>query len=145
KDVFGGFQTAWPTHDRRSLPDAGGILARQRGGLQLEINVAGHDDIEQAIAVVVDESATGAPFGAAAGYPRAFSPLLELSVAFIVIQPVLAVVSHVEVIQAVVIVIANADALSPAAGFQSSRSSHIGECAVVIVVIKIAGLPSSPT
>ena len=55
------------------------------------------------------------------------------------VEPVLAVVSDVEVVEAVVVVVACADSLSPAARSQPGLLSHVGKAAIVIVVEQMIG------
>src|ERR1700760_318161 len=55
-------------------------------------------------------------------------------------ETVFAVVGDVEIVVAVVVVIADAYTLAPAGYVQSSSFGDVGECAVVVVVIKVAGV-----
>ena len=54
----------------------------------------------------------------------------------VVVETVLAVVSDVEIFPSIVVVVADANALSPTGRCQPSFCSDFGECAVVIVVIQ---------
>ena len=65
-----------------------------------------------AIAIVVDESATRSPSLAGARHARLFCDFGEYAV-IVVVELVLAVVGDVEVFPPVVVVIADANALSP--------------------------------
>ena len=106
---------------------------------QIEVDIVGDGEIEFAIAVIVDEGAAGAPFLAGAGYTGLFGDLFEGAVALIVKEAIFAIARDVEVVEAVVIVVANADALSPAGGDEASLRSYVGEGAIVIVVEEMAG------
>ena len=57
----------------------------------------------------------------------------------VVIQAVLSVGGYVEVFPSVVVVIAYADALTPACGCQARLHGHIGEGSVVVVVVEMVG------
>src|SRR5580693_8881302 len=90
-----------------------------------------------AVAVVVDERTTGAPSFARTCDPRFFADLSEGAV--VVIKHVLAVVGDVQVFKAVVIVIADADALTPAGMREPSLPGDVGKGAVAVVVIQMIG------
>ena len=63
----------------------------------------------------------------------------ERSVSIVVIQNIFAVVSDVHVLETVVVIVAHADTLAPSGRIESSLSSDVRECAVVIVVIEMTG------
>src|SRR6202050_3528423 len=92
-----------------------------------------------AVAVVVDERTTGAPSFARTCDPRFFADLSEGAVAVVVIKHVLAVVGDVQVFKAVVIVIADANALTPAGMREPSSPGDVGKGAVAVVVIQMIG------
>ncbi len=69
-----------------------------------------------AVAVVVDEGAAGAPLLAGAGDAGLLGDLAEGAVALVVEEAVFAVGGDVEVVEAVVVVVADAGALAPAGG-----------------------------
>src|SRR6266849_3117468 len=94
---------------------------------------------ESAVAVVVHESAAGAPGFAAAGDVCFFADVGEGAVSIVVIENVLAVVGDVEIVEAVVVIVPDAHALAPAGVSQASLFGDVGECAVVIVAVEMAG------
>src|SRR5438105_6557946 len=55
------------------------------------------------------------------------------------IKPVFAVVSDIQIVEAVVVVIACADALSPARGSQAGLFGYVGKSAVMVVVEEMIG------
>ena len=55
------------------------------------------------------------------------------------VKAVLAVIGYVQVFPSVVIVVADASSLAPAAGLQSGLCSYVSECSVMIVVVKVIG------
>ena len=63
----------------------------------------------------------------------------ECAVALIVEQAVLTVASDVNIVEAIVVVVAHAHALPPAGRNQSSFHRHIGKCAIVIVAEQMTG------
>jgi hypothetical protein len=92
-----------------------------------------------AVAVVVDKSAAGAPGFARACDAGFFADVGEGAVAIVVIEDILAVVGYVQILEAVVIVIADADALAPAAVREAGFLGDIGKRAVVIVAVEMIG------
>ena len=88
---------------------------RHRRGLEVHVDVVGDEEIELAVAIVVNEGAAGAPARFLAGDARLFADVGEGAVAVVVVENVLAVVGDEQVVEAVVVVVADADALSPAA------------------------------
>ncbi len=72
------------------------------------------------------------------GHARRGADLRKFSV-IVVVQPVLTVVRHVQIFPAVVVVIAHAHALAPTARREPSLHRHVGERAVMIVVVQMIG------
>jgi len=75
-----------------------------------------------AVAVVVHESASSAPGFAGAGDTGFFTDIGERSVSIIVVKHVVAVVGDEEITEAVVVVVADANALAPSGVHQSQLS-----------------------
>jgi|SRR5580658_85799 hypothetical protein len=92
-----------------------------------------------AVAVVIDESAAVAPGFSGACDARLFAYVGECSVAVVVIEDVFSVVGDVEIFPAVVVVIPDANALAPAGVSETGFLRNVGEGAVVIVVVQMAG------
>src|SRR5271169_422926 len=89
-----------------------------------------------AVFVVVDPGAAGVPacFGARLEEAGTLGDVGEGAVAVVVIENVLAVVGDEEVVEAVVVVVADAAGLSPAgADVEAGTFGYIGEGAVAIV------------
>src|SRR5579863_5123397 len=89
------------------------------------------------VAVVVDERATRIPARAIARHARPLADIGEGSVAIVVIENVLAEVRDEQIVPAIVVIVADADALSPARMRDSSLQSHVGESSVAIVAEKM--------
>ena len=85
------------------------------------MDVIGDDEIEFPIAVVVDEGATGAPLFASACDSGLLGDLFEGAVALIVKETVFTIVGDVEVVEAIVVVIADAGSLAPAGETKPAR------------------------
>ena len=88
-----------------------------------------------AIAIIVDERTTSPPRFPRSGDAGLFRDLSEHSI-LVVKKPVLAVVRDVEVFPTVVVIVADANALSPARCGESGLNGHVGECAVMVVSIE---------
>ena len=121
-------------HDR--LVEARAALRHGRG-LEIEIDVVGDEQIELAIAIVVDESAAGAPASSRARDSGLFTHIGEGAVPIVVVQNILAEVSDEQIVVAVVIVVADADALAPAGVLEPSLERDVGESAVAIVLEQV--------
>src|SRR4029077_19528559 len=102
-------------------------------GREIEINVIGYEQIELTVAVIVYESAAGIPPLARSRHPGLFAYVSKRAVAIVVVENVLAEISDEQVVETVVVVIADADALAPARMDQSGLGGHVGEAAVTIV------------
>ncbi len=92
-----------------------------------------------AVAIVVDEGAAVAPGLAGARDAGFFAYVGEGAVAVVVIEHIFSVIGDVEIFAAVVVVIADADALAPAGVREAGLFCDIGERAVAIVVVEMAG------
>ena len=109
-------------------PDSGtGAVARSM------IDVVRDEQIEFAVAIVIHKCAAGVPALAVARHARFFADVGESAVAVVVVENILAKVADEKIIEAVVVVVADADALSPAGVNQSGLHGHVGESAVAIV------------
>jgi len=80
-----------------------------RDALGIEIEVMGDEQIEMAVAVVIDERTTRSPSTLPVEESCVLGDIAEGPVAIIVIQDILSPVRDENVVKAVVIVIGNAD------------------------------------
>ena len=132
EDVLAAVQTRRPTGDHYTFIKTRSRL-RNRSSSQIEIDIVGDEEIEFAVAIVVDKRAAGVPALAVPAHARFISYIRERAITIVVIKNVLAKVADKEVLEAVIVVIANADALSPAGVGYASLQSNVGECAVSII------------
>src|SRR5215467_3747076 len=116
QQVGGGLQPAWAAHYGSPLPQACGILAGQGRSGNLEVNIVRYHNIKQAVPVVIDESAARAPLGSRSRHARGLGNFFEPPSSFIVVKPVFSIVGDKKVFKAVIVVIPNADSLSPSGG-----------------------------
>ncbi len=111
-----------------------GIAWLLRGGLvrHVVVNVAGDEEIEAAVAVVVSPGCAGGPV--AERHACFFGDVGEGAVVVVVIEAVLAEVADVDVGPAVVVIVGDGDADTPALVGNAGFFGDVGEGAVVIVV-----------
>jgi len=86
------------------------------------------------VAVVVDKGAAGVPTRAISGDAGFFADVREGAIAVVVVQHVFAEVRNEEIVEAVVVVVADAGSLAPAGMEQAGFGSDVGEGAVAIVL-----------
>src|SRR3954470_4912910 len=99
--------------DTQAFPGAVRIGPRQRGVFQIELNVVGDEQIQVAVAIVIQKSAASAPLLACDGQSNLLGYVFEAAVTEVAVQDVMAEVSHEQIGKAVVIVVARAHALCP--------------------------------
>ena len=95
EDLIGVGKSAWAALDRSPFPNAGESLAGNRSGCQIEFHISRDHQIQLAVAIIIDEGATGAPIGTVAGNARLFGNFFECSVALVMVETILAVVGDV--------------------------------------------------
>src|SRR5437868_2705067 len=120
---------------RDPLPVAIGFGAGLRRRLQIELQVIGDEQIEKAVAVVIDESAPGAPLWFAGKQTSLFGDIGEGAVAIIAVEDVFPPVGDEEVIETVVVVVADRYCGCPSAAQQSRLFGDIDEGSVPLVLI----------
>ena len=137
QNIFPRRQPRRPACDDQAFVRAGARL-RKRRGLQIEIDVVADEEVEVAIAIVIEESAAGVPTQLRLKQPGLGGRVGEGPIAVVVKERVLAVVADEEVVVAIVVVVAHAASLSPAAARQSRLLRDIGEGAIAIVLEEMA-------
>src|SRR5207237_10455373 len=101
----------------------------------------GDGQIESAVTIVVGESAASVPALAVSAHARFVSYIRERAIPIVVIKNVLAKVACEEILKAVIVVIANADALSPAGVGYAGLHGNVCECAVAIILEEMRRRP----
>ena len=134
--VFFAAEASGAAHDLDAAEGAAGVAdgfgAGDGGIFEVEVDVAGDEEVEVAVAVVVSEGGSGGP--GAEGDFGGFSNVSECAVVVVAIEAVFAVVGDVEVGPAVVVEVADDDAVAPAVVGDPGFFSDVGEGAVVVVV-----------
>ena len=128
--------------DRDVVVATVGGLSRPRGRGGVEVQVAGDEQVQVPVTVVVQEAAPGAPPVRRTGDPRALRDVRERPVAVVVVEDALSPVGDEEVVVAVVVVVADAAALSPAGMREARLLGDVGERAVAVVVEEVAPGPA---
>src|SRR4029077_21213679 len=130
---------AWrTTSDHHAFVEARPGFGHGSGG-QIHVDVVGYEKIKPAIAIVIDESATGVPALAVGGDTGLGGDIGKRAVAVVVVEDVLAEVGDEEIVEAVVVVIADADGLPPAGMNEARLSGDVGESTVAIIFVQAIG------
>src|SRR5437667_8208015 len=90
------------------------------------------------VAIVVNEGAPCAPEFASSRNPRGSPDFFEDAMS-VVIKPILSVISDVQVFPSVVVVVTDADALSPSGCGEPGSRGHVCKRAIVIVAVQMIG------
>src|SRR5262249_19642243 len=101
---------------------------------KIHVDVICNEEIKFAIAVIVNKRAAGVPALAIACYAGLCAYVAERSVSVIVIKDILTEISNVQVVPAVVVVVANAATLAPSGVGDAGLQRHIGEGSIAIVL-----------
>ena len=134
-----GRQAARPAVDRHALPAAIGAFARLGQLLERRVEIARDQQIEAAVAVVVDPRAAAAVAGRGRRQPRLRRHVGEGAVAVVAIQGVVAVAGDEQVVEAVVVEVADGHRRRPAGAGQSGFRRDVGEGAVAVVLVEAIG------
>ena len=128
-----------PARDGDVVVAAVGRLARPRRRRRVEIHVAGDEQIQMTVTVVVQETAAGAPARPRSRDAGSFRDVRERAVAVVAVEHVVAPVGDEQIVEAVVVVVADATGLPPAGMGQPGLRGDVGERAVAVVVEQVAG------
>src|SRR5947209_3236531 len=94
------------------------------------------------VAVIIQEGASSVPAlqtgGSACRDARFLRYVREGAIAVVAIERAVSPVADEQIFVPVIVVIPDADALAPTRASQSGLYSHVGECAVAIVLIEAA-------
>ena len=125
-----------PAGHRHAFVSAQPRVGCGRGG-EIEVDVVGDEQVETAVAVVVDERRARSPSEPRVLQAGALGQLGKRSVAVVAIQAVLAVVGDEQVLVAVIVVVARGGALAPAVRADARPGRHVLERAVAFVAIQV--------
>src|SRR6185503_7221856 len=105
----------WTIVDGYALPGAIRSLARFGSVGDIEFQIISYEQVEFAIAVIIDEGAAGAPALSISKHSRLLRHITETTIAIISVENVLAPIRNEQIFIAVVVVISNAYCRRPAA------------------------------
>src|SRR5438067_2368471 len=120
-------QTPWTTIHRNALPGTVEVRTWLWNFRNIEINVVGDEEIEVAIAVVVQKRAASPPSGVLVVQSGFFGDVSKGSVAVVPIKFVLTVVGAEQVLKSVIVIVPNAYGGRPSGGRQTGRFCYVGE------------------
>src|SRR5579872_1394890 len=89
-----------------------------------------------AVAVIVHKAATCAPSSVRVQQPRGLGDIRKSAVAVVAIKAVLSEIGAENVLESVVVVISDANTVSPAGGMQSGLFSHVGKRSIAVVFVQ---------
>ncbi len=105
-------------------------------GLRGPLHIVRHDQIEFAVAIVIDPDSAGREL-VRTPEPRGFGHVRKRAVAVVVEEMALADSSNKDVVEAIVVVVADRDAHPKKRNVQARPARHVGEGPVVIIVVKL--------
>src|SRR5690349_16625096 len=134
-----GGQTPWPAVHGDSLPGAIGVLAGLGEFLQGRTEIVRDEKIQVPVAVVIDPTASGAVTDNTLRETCAFGYVGKSSVPVVVIEHVVPVVGDEQVVETVIVVIADSNGGRPTGTVQSGFRGDIGKTAIPVVLVKTVG------
>ena len=129
QDVFAAIQSRWAARYDHALVETRTRLWHGRG-CQVHVDVVRDKQIEAAVAVIVHKRAARVPALAVGGDTGLRADVGEGAISVVVIEHVLAE----QIVVAVVVVVADANTLSPTGVADACSQRHIGESAVAIIL-----------
>ena len=141
QDVFSAQEAGRATGDEETFVLAGAGLGKG-GSFRIEVDVVGDEEVEVAVFVVVEEGAAGvvaSQAGFGAGGDAGFSGHInEFAVAEVLPEGTVAPVGDEEIVEAVIVEIANAAAATPPGASDAGFAGDVGKSAVAIVFVETA-------
>src|SRR5262249_34856799 len=117
------------------------VRAGLRCAVGIEIDVIGAEQIEPAIAIVIDPRAARAPVSSIAANASPGGHVRKSAIAIVVVENVLAPVGDEQVLESVIVVVADANTHGPTGSEQARLRGYIGEGPVAIVLVEPVGCP----
>ncbi len=105
--------------------------------VEIDVDVVGYVEIEIAVIVIVAERRAGPPASGISN-ARLGRDIGKRSVVIVVIEDSAVEISNVKIFPAIVVVVADGYAESPAAVRESRFRRHVTERAIVIIAVKLA-------
>src|SRR5208283_2062660 len=129
-----GRQSAWTAIHWDAFEVADFFLLG-RHGPEIEAHVMRNKKIQVTVAIVVDEGAAAAEAGPLLPQPGPFGDVRKGAIAIVAVEDVVPPTSDEQILEAVIVVVANRNAVSPARVRQARPFSHVCESAIAIVPV----------
>src|SRR5438445_8816073 len=97
------------------------------------------------VAIIVDETTSRSPALFSAEQSRRLGYIREGPITVVAVKNVFTEIRAEHIIEAVIIVVSNADSGCPSNASQSSFVCNVGKCTIAIVLIKAISRPFGPT
>ncbi len=134
--VSGAFQAARPALYIQPTERADGEFAEAGQAVEMEVDVVGDHQVDEAVVVVVAEGrAGGIAIVAHAGFGRDVG---KCAVAIVAIEDIRAQAGDVEIGPAIIVIVTHRATIGETGCGDSGLVSHIGKRAIVVVVVKSA-------
>src|SRR5206468_8653224 len=121
------------------LPFAVRCLSGRGRVRQVELLIAGDEQVEVAVTIVIEERAARAPVRAWSGYPRPLRYIGETALAVVAVKDIRPPVGDVEVIETVVVEVGHADAISPSRMRYLGGGCHVFEATIPNIAVQAIG------
>ncbi len=118
---------------------AEGADAERRQVVHVDVDIVGDDEIEVAVIVVITESRARSP-AAGVGDASFRGDIGKRSIVVVVVERGVVEAGDVDVFPAIVVVVADGHAVSPAAEIEAGFRGNVGERSVVVVVVELRGM-----
>src|SRR5262249_43479300 len=139
KKVGSRGQPSRTADNRHALPHTVSVAPLLWSRCRIKVDIAGHKQVEFAVAIVADKRTARAPIRRLLYQPRFFSDVDKFPFAGVPVEDVLPIVGHEYVIIAVVIKIADTHSLAPPSSHVVCALSDVGKRSVPVVVVKVVG------
>ena len=129
-------QSAWSATGigpaKRAVGETYNIRTRYRRMVHIEVNVARDKEIQLAVPVIIAKRSPGGPI--AQRHPGLFGHIGKCAVMIVVVQPVFAIVGDINIWPAVVVVIADGHAKTPAVIGDARLGGYVSERPIMVVM-----------
>ena len=130
-------QAAGTAHDWHAFPCAARAVAWFGRCRKIEVHVICDHQVQFAVSIVIYKCAAGAPFSTTAGNACCFADFCERPVRVVTEEAILTIASDIDIVIAIIVVVADARALAPACGQQARFQSDISKGSIVIVMEQV--------
>ena len=129
-------KTSGAAVDRDAFPIA--VDARARFGhlLKIELKIIGNEEVQIAVAVVIQKGASRTPAHFRTSQSSFLRDVFESTVSLVAVEAVLAIVGAENIFVSVVVVVADAHSIGPADSFKSRLFGYVGKGSISIVFVK---------